>query len=223
MGVVMQTKSLSQIFIHVRSWLGLMALAACFVGMSGLAALASPTANGLPILAIDITQVPTDYTGDGLPLNLGHPSAFRAWGSDSSGLGWDFEFQTADPTYSRTTCAGYFGGECIEGYTFDRYGQGGSFTLTGPNGEQYSGVILDGWLNYYWLSGVGFDGDYQIRAYGSWNDGSPSEFVRGMGGINDDQEEPATLHFFTPEPTSLVLLGSGIVGLAGLLRRKLSL
>ena len=67
---------------------------------------------------------------------------------------------------------------------------------------------------------------YSLSGYGSWND-IDHQFntfkVTTYAPETEDKFSGNLVLFATPEPSSLVLIGSGALGLAGILRRKINL
>lgn len=90
-----------------------------------------------------------------------------------------------------------------------------------PNGDcialgcvNYNGVDSDGQLNTF--SGIAFD---QNSGFVDFGTGLPN----GTTAFFSLEGPPQGISGVIPEPSSLLLLGSGIVGLGGVLRRKMKL
>jgi hypothetical protein len=107
---------------------------------------------------------------------------------------------------------GVFFGEYIA-----EFGPGGSFVIAAPGGMQLSGTLTSG------LALSFPDGSAETVAWfqGYWNNGLFANGVMYWNSI--DAGAPVTLQVTTstPEPSSFLLFGSALAGLAGVLRRTL--
>lgn len=116
------------------------------------------------------------------------------------------------------TVAGTYLGKDPQGYNDDLYQE--SFTLPGLSltaGTYYLqlqyAATLDGYPAF-WDASNG-PSDAVINQYGSIFD------ANGFGGFAGTNSETFQIFGNTPEPSSFLLLGSGLASLAGLLRRRL--
>jgi hypothetical protein len=123
-----------------------------------------------------------------------------------------YSFQTLDAT-------SYVDGD---DYYYAQFGSGGTFELTAPFGT-FDGTITSG---YSEILGGSTAELAAIQFTGYWNTGvfaSGSAEVEFCGDCIDPgytfSVNMSSAAGTTPEPSSLVLFGSGIVGLAGWLRR----
>jgi hypothetical protein len=189
----------------VRRWFTVTALVAALLGCTPLAR-ARVVPSLTTIITMDCTSVSTVCTFD--PGSQGSPE---------HGL---VDFTPVDPGWSAT----FNSDQAITwGYFFDAYqaefGMGGSFTIDAPGGMQFSGVLTSGvafsflsgfastaaWFQGYWNNGLYADGFMTGDAIGSY----------GLSATL------AVTTYNTPEPSSIFLLGSALVGLSGTVRRKL--
>jgi hypothetical protein len=121
-----------------------------------------------------------------------------------AGYNWQFSFFDYDQTAFYQCPPPEF---CVEAW----YGNGGpgSFTLTGPQGT-FSGEITSGYSEL--SQGL----EIYVSFFGEWSDG---QYAAGTATLNNFAAgfniEPV------PEPGSLLLFGSGVLGLGGLFRWKL--
>jgi len=178
------------------------------VGLSRAATASATTNPGTIEIQSDCPPaVCTVFSGGDFP-----PNPQPATGSadfQPAGMPWTFSFTTGNPlTWDWS--------DGNENY-YATYGVGGSFSMTGPDGT-FAGVVTSGFSLEY--------SNTEVEAYvtytGAWSDG---KHASGSAEVlyEDDLSsiETATLVMTTtPEPGSLVLFGSGVVGIAGLIRRK---
>jgi hypothetical protein len=208
----MESRSLSTNYKTLYLCVALAALIFCFVSVSAPAAREDDYSQSSTTF-IDYGQVPTYYQYD-----MAGPSNEGLYGGAKDYTGdWQFNFLASSVLFSEKT---YFPDGDLKTW-YQLLGPGGVFTLTGPNGLVFTATISGGWDSFRFADEYPDSwGSYEIWASGAWNDGSRTGvFVQGGG--YEQGWTPATLTF-VPEPGSLVLLGSGTLALAGLLRRKFS-
>jgi PEP-CTERM motif-containing protein len=167
--------------------------------------------------SIDIVNVGGTITGDSSGLSLTGSTIFR-YGSTQGNLG----------TVSFTTGA-FLTGDPLNGGTL---AAGGSFTIMGngtngvPNGTIFDGTfsgtatwlmipLADGSTNYV-LTGPIADSNGHVGATTQITLNTGKGFFSGIGLSSGDTNLSAV-----PEPGTLGLLGTGLVGVAGLMRRKM--
>ncbi len=127
------------------------------------------------------------------------------------GQPWSYNFETGNPlTWSYNDQTGDY---------YATFGTGGTFTMTGPGGLTFTGEITGG--DAYETGGPISLG-VSLSFDGVWSNGQ-----HGYGDFTDTYSEQfgeqATLNAqvsgTTPEPSSLALLGSGLLGCLGWMRR----
>lgn len=134
-------------------------------------------------------------------------------GSSEQGLA---DFSPVAPGWSATFDSGpAIAWGVIFGAYQAEFGVGGSFAMTAPGGMQFSGMLTSG-------VAFSFPGPFaETVAWfeGNWNNGFNAEGV--MVWNNFEAGNPVILDVTTstPEPNSLLLVGSAFAGLAGMLRR----
>jgi hypothetical protein len=140
------------------------------------------------------------YSWDG----MGGPASGSA-DFTPAGYPWTFSFETGTALTE----------QCNEGYCTDTYGYGGTFSLTGPDGV-LTGVVTSG----YALDNP-FGDIVDVNFFGQWTDGSYWHGEADVMYVIDPGEFSASFGAQpTPEPSSLLLFGSGILGVAGMFRIK---
>jgi PEP-CTERM motif len=174
-------------------------------------------------IAVQAQSPPSTYNAqsDG----FGFPGDPATTASGSSGL-WNFT-ATMPAAYQYQSqeigCQ-----QCLQEYDWSYdYHAGGSFTLLGP-GYTFNGIFNSGYGYGESEDGGPDEEGLTLDMYftGQWNGpNGPKDagFMRLVeGGFHPYIEGTATLSFApAPEPGSILLLGSGILGLAGMLRRRL--
>jgi PEP-CTERM motif len=209
----MKSRSFPRNYKTLYSCVALAALIFCFVSMSAPAARADDYSQS-PTTFVDYSQVPTEYR-HAILFGHGQFGELQGKGTDWYTEQWNFSLSTDEPVAWSGICGPY---GCLWHQWF---GEGGTFTLSGPGGLTFTGDILSGWSEVRVSNENPYQyGTFRLSIYGEWNDGTYS-YALLKGYLDNDSYSQATLTF-VPEPGSLVLLGSGALALAGLLRRKLS-
>jgi hypothetical protein len=92
--------------------------------------------------------------------------------------------------------------------------------MTGPQGLTFNGTISSGLAVAY---GTDNGQEVDVTFSGYWSDGiyatGTADIWNFLGGPNDSNAYLSTAAQ-APEPSSLALFGSGVLGLGGLLRRR---
>jgi hypothetical protein len=189
-------------------------LLGCFV----FALIQIASADIIQDLTVDITCYPCSYHS-GFFTQVPHWVPIPAIGSADYtflGLPWSFSYQTGIPTSWVVTAPTQF--------TL-QFGQGGNFTMTGPHGLTFAGIVESGYsVNFYtaleeislnfsgqWSNGATAVGSI-FQSYNGWTSpqGQPGHQIP-VGNWSELHTHP-TSGPTTPEPGSLILLGSALLG-----------
>ncbi len=157
-----------------------------------------------------------------LTISLFNPECIQSLCEMASGLGggpaqgaadftdlgypyWSFSFDTGAASWWEDIDGTYLAGF-----------NSGSIGITGPYGLTFNGTVTQGSVEYslaYESAEVAFSGTWSNGLYGS---GSAEVFISASEGASSNFDITTA-----PEPASLALFGSGVLGLAGVLRRRL--
>ncbi len=132
--------------------------------------------------------------------------------------GWSFSFQSAPATSWQYE-------EYVMGYySYNaQFGYGGSFTMTAPGSLTFTGVVTSGNAFEFEIGGGGREG-VDAFFFGQWSNGLYASGEADLGESFEVGAPYVNLHTaITPEPASIALFGSGILGIAEVLRRKVKL
>jgi hypothetical protein len=121
-------------------------------------------------------------------------------------------------TYNLATGPAYQWGHDIGGDYYALFNSG-TFNMTGPYGLTFNGTISSG-SAYVYGGDAGQKVDVTFSGY--WSDGiyatGGADLFIANGGTNSYASLSTAAQ--APEPSSLALFGSGVLGLGGLLRRR---
>jgi hypothetical protein len=179
-------------------------------------------ALALPLMAyadssIDVSNAGGTITGNASGLSLSGSTLFKFGSAVGSNLG-----SVSFTTGMFTSGDAQMGGTLMAGGTFTITGNG---TNGVPNGTIFSGtftsaqwtlVTLANGTHNYTLSGAIADSSGHVGATTQITVNTGKGFFNGTVGLSSGDS-----NLSVPEPGTLGLLGTGLVGIAGLMRRKL--
>jgi hypothetical protein len=186
------------VFLKLRFLAGV-AIVVCYA-MLGVAS--ADNIYGFDSVNIGATCPPAicSYSWDGLGGPVSGSADFTP-----AGLPWTFSFETA-PALTE---------QCTDEYCIDRYGYGGIFSMTGPDGV-LTGIVTSGDAFNSPLGAM-----VEVNFFGQWTDGSYLYGYADVKYLMDYGQFSASLRAQpTPEPSSLLLFGSGIFAVARMFRIK---
>lgn len=170
------------------------------VSMILLASAAVATADIIKDLTVNLMLVPCSCNY-GVGYFGGEDGGWPAWGNAdfTSVAPWTFSFVTARPLFWQI-------GE-DDGSYFARFGYGGFFSMTGPDGLTFSGTVTSGQSGW-----EGFNATVDVTFVGQWSNGlyggGDAELFFGPIGYESDLNT-----YVAPEPSSIVLMAAGILGI----------
>lgn len=135
------------------------------------------------------------------------------WAIGTSPYGRDLGLGHAAPIYASLLCSSgqpFNGGTCGGDYDYDIYNS----TVTIPSAHLFAGQT-------YWLTLRNSTDNFGDVDGWDINSGPSQAYHSLLGAVPSESFTINGTAATTPEPGSIVLLGTGILGLAGILRRRL--
>jgi hypothetical protein len=158
---------------------------------------------------LDVNLTTDCFTNGECVLSQGDPGLPAMGSADFLGTPWTYQFLTAAPISWHSTMFHYSA----------VFGPGGTFAMTGPDNLFFVGQITSGSEYANYNETYTFETDLNFT--GMWSNNVEASGAITIGGIVSSVTY-ATLDTYTvPEPGSLVLLGSGVMGVWGICRRRL--
>jgi hypothetical protein len=130
-----------------------------------------------------------------------------AYGSPATA--WADFTLVGDPWAFNTTTANALSWVYVGDSYFATFGYGGVFDMSGPEGFTFTGVVTSGTAEFTFNSW-----DVHVTYFGQWSNGLYGDGIADVHIGNGGVETMASLTSqIAPEPSSFVLLGTGILGL----------